>query len=215
MGSARSEILDRIRASLASDRAKTEGIELPPVLRSPGSGGDGALFVERLMALGAHVYRPEPGEDLGSVLSGVLEGLGAKLVAVSDGEGLGDAIPHFEGGREVLTGDVPREQLFRCDAGISGVQAAIAETGTLVLATDSERHRLTSLVPEVHVAVVRTSDVVPSLDEAMTRFGARPGGPPRCVTFITGPSRTADIELQLVVGVHGPRELHVVFMSED
>lgn len=215
MSSARAEILDRIRASLASNRAKTEGVELPPVLRSPGSGGDGELFVERLLALGVHVYRPEPGEDLGRVLAGVLDGLEAKLVAVSDGAGLRGAIDQFEGGREVLTGDVLREQLFRCDAGVTRVQAAIAETGTLVLATDAERHRLTSLVPEVHVAVVRASDVVPSLDEAMTRFGARPGGPPRCITFITGPSRTADIELQLVVGVHGPRELHVVFLSED
>ncbi len=215
MGSSRAEIFDRIRASLASERAKKTGVELPPVLRSPASGGDGELFVERLLALGVHVYRPEPGEDLGVVLAGVLDGLGAKLVAVSDGVGLSEAMPRFEGGREVVTGEVPREQLFRCDAGITRVQAAIAETGTLVLGTDAERHRLTSLVPEVHIAVVRASDVVPTLDEAMTQFGARPEGPPRCVTFITGPSRTADIELQLVVGVHGPRELHVVFLSED
>ena len=94
--------------------------------------------------------------------------------------------------------------------GVSCVQAAIAETGTLVLCSTSERHRLVSLVPPVHLALVREGDLVPDLDAAMEHLSS--AGPPPLVSFITGPSRTADIELTLVVGVHGPEELHVILL---
>jgi L-lactate dehydrogenase complex protein LldG len=99
--------------------------------------------------------------------------------------------------------------IFSYDVGITTAQAAIAETGTLVLDSADERHRLVSLVPPVHIAIVDASRICETLGEvlAVLRNGKDLS---RAVTFVTGPSRTADIEQTLTVGVHGPRELYVI-----
>jgi L-lactate dehydrogenase complex protein LldG len=103
-----------------------------------------------------------------------------------------------------------KQEIFRFDVGISTAQAAIAETGTLVLDATQERHRLVSLVPPVHIALVKASHIKQTLGETLDQL--RNGGSEvsRAVTFITGPSRTADIELTLAIGVHGPQELYVI-----
>lgn len=100
--------------------------------------------------------------------------------------------------------------LFGYDVGITRVQAAIAETGTLVLDAARERHRLVSLLPPVHIAIVDASQICLTLGEALSvlRRGTEEVSP--TITFVTGPSRTADIELTLAIGVHGPQELYVV-----
>ncbi len=102
-------------------------------------------------------------------------------------------------------------KLFDCDVGVTGAQAAIAETGTLVLESERERHRLASLLPPVHIAILNAADICLSLGEAL-RLVRRDGSTAmsRTITFITGPSRTADIELTLAIGVHGPKELYVI-----
>ena len=97
--------------------------------------------------------------------------------------------------------------LFR--SGITTAQAAIAETGTLVLDSSRERNRLVSLVPPVHIAIVDASSIFQTLAEALA-FIHQDGNISPAVTFITGPSRTADIELTLAIGVHGPQELYVI-----
>lgn len=99
--------------------------------------------------------------------------------------------------------------IFRFDVGISTVQAAIAETGTLVLDSTCERHRLVSLVPPVHIAIVRASQIYITLGEVLSLIRKDKEVSP-AVTFISGPSRTADIELTLAIGVHGPQELYVI-----
>ncbi len=99
--------------------------------------------------------------------------------------------------------------IFDFDVGISTAQAAIAETGTLVLDSGRERHRLVSLVPPVHIAIVDAASIFQTLGEALA-FIHRNGDISPAVTFITGPSRTADIELTLAIGVHGPQELFVI-----
>ena len=109
--------------------------------------------------------------------------------------------------RPWLPPDAGRDELFAADLGVTTAQWAIAETGTLVLDMAQERHRLASLLVPVHVCLLPRARILANLGEALKTLG-RPLPP--TVTLITGPSRTADIELQLVVGVHGPRELHVV-----
>lgn len=99
--------------------------------------------------------------------------------------------------------------IFRFDVGITSAQAAIAETGTLVLDSVHERHRLVSLVPPVHIAIVNASTIYETVGEALSSLRKQQELSP-AVTFITGPSRTADIELTLTVGVHGPQELYVI-----
>ena len=100
--------------------------------------------------------------------------------------------------------------------GVSGVDYALADTGTLVLLSREGRARSVSLLPSVHIALVRPEQVIEGLDDmfSLMRDGTdRDKVPSSAVTFITGPSRTADIELTLVVGVHGPQELHAILLG--
>jgi L-lactate dehydrogenase complex protein LldG len=107
-----------------------------------------------------------------------------------------------------------QSELFDCDMGITTAQWAIAETGTLVLESEHERHRLTSLVPPVHVAIIQASGIRRTMSEILELIKNPEVGLSRTVTFITGPSRTSDIELTLAIGVHGPGELHVIVIDD-
>jgi L-lactate dehydrogenase complex protein LldG len=102
--------------------------------------------------------------------------------------------------------------VFSFDIGISGAQAGIAETGTLLLDSSRERHRLVSLVPPVHIAILDASQIVTTLGEALSLMRQDEAVSP-IVTLVTGPSRTADIELTLAIGVHGPQELFVIIRT--
>jgi L-lactate dehydrogenase complex protein LldG len=107
---------------------------------------------------------------------------------------------------------------FVAGAGITGVDFVIAESGTLVLSSATERVQVTSLAPPIHVALYRQSQLVGSIDEVLARFpmASRAGGSAdgRSVVFITGTSRTADIEQVLIRGVHGPRETHAILVED-
>lgn len=111
-----------------------------------------------------------------------------------------------------------RDLLAHADMGLSGVDAVIAETGTLMLTAQPGQMRGVSLLPPVHVAVARTDQVVATFADAL-RNVRQAGGEVQqnltsCISFVTGPSRTGDIELKLTVGVHGPGELHLVLLDE-
>ena len=112
-----------------------------------------------------------------------------------------------------------RQRLAESGMGITGADYAIAETGSVVVLPRRGLSRLVSVVPPVHVAIVRPSDVVGTLDDlfALRRLEyVRNGGDMGSyLNFITGPSRTADIEQTIVVGVHGPREVHMVLLNEE
>jgi L-lactate dehydrogenase complex protein LldG len=96
--------------------------------------------------------------------------------------------------------------------GITGALCAIAETGTLVTLTGRETPPTVSLLPETHVAVVRASRVVRSMEDAWALV-REAGGMPRAVNFISGPSRTADIEQTVTLGAHGPYRVHIVLVG--
>ncbi len=111
-----------------------------------------------------------------------------------------------------------REACFEARVGITGVDFALAESGSLVLSSQTEGSQLASLAPPVHVALYRRSQLVGSLDEvleklAISRDPSLPA-PGRAIVFITGPSRTADIEQILVRGVHGPGDVHAILVEE-
>ena len=94
--------------------------------------------------------------------------------------------------------------------GITGAFCAIAETGTLMLLSGSNTPAATSLLPETHIAVVRTGRIVRGMEDAWNLLRSEHGALPRAVSFISGPSRTADIEQTLVLGAHGPYRVHIV-----
>jgi L-lactate dehydrogenase complex protein LldG len=106
-----------------------------------------------------------------------------------------------------------KNRLANVDIGITEVDYAIADTGTLALLTDKERPRGVSLLPPIHLAIVRPDNLVSNIRELFILLKNRINCSrdiKSCMTFITGPSRTADIELNLTLGVHGPKELFVL-----
>jgi len=98
--------------------------------------------------------------------------------------------------------------------GITGAFAALAETGTLMTVSGPDTPATVSLLPETHVAVVRASRIVPRMEEAWDLVRQAYGQVPRAVNFISGPSRTGDIEQQLVLGAHGPYRVHIVIVRD-
>jgi L-lactate dehydrogenase complex protein LldG len=111
-----------------------------------------------------------------------------------------------------------RELIAHADLGVTGVDLAIAETGTLVLRAAAGRPRSTSLLPPCHVAVFDRTALVETLEQVGIALEAWHDGPAPAdrgavINFITGPSRTADIELTLTRGVHGPKEVHAIFVD--
>jgi L-lactate dehydrogenase complex protein LldG len=127
-------------------------------------------------------------------------------------------------GVEVTPADLPelatsRDKLFAAEAGITGVDHLVAETGTIALHARQTEPRALSLLPPVHIAVADRSQLLPDLFDLFATFESGPDGPaegsrlPSCLSLITGPSKTGDIELRLVTGVHGPGEVHMVLID--
>ena len=124
---------------------------------------------------------------------------------------LGDACA-ARGVQFITTG--MRQHLAGIDIGFTIAQAAIAETGTFVLDSKSEELRLATMICEVHVCVVPVSSIRETSFEVESFLRALSKDFPAYVAFITGASRTADIERVLAIGVHGPLELHILLLED-
>lgn len=109
-----------------------------------------------------------------------------------------------------------RTQMLTADIGISSASWAVAETGSLALASLPGQERLASLLPPVHVAIIEARQILPDLFDLFDLLQA--AGPDKIATnlvLITGPSKTGDLELRLTTGVHGPGEWHVIIVREE
>lgn len=98
--------------------------------------------------------------------------------------------------------------------GVTSCYCAIAETGTLLLTTSPTTPNKTSLLPDTHVAILSTSRIVVGMEEAWNLLRAELKQLPRACSFISGPSRTADIEQTLVIGAHGPYRVHIILVDD-
>lgn len=113
-----------------------------------------------------------------------------------------------------LPNETRRATTLACDIGITSCTHAVAETGSLVMCSEPGRERLASLITPVHIAVIERSQLVPDLFDLFALLKRDEHGRlPSNVTFITGPSKTGDLELRLVVGVHGPKIWHVIVID--
>lgn len=183
-----------------------------------------ARFTAELTALGGAVHTPERADAaaIAAIVATVASGESKKRALMWDDRwlpipGVADALQSvgFEVERQHeadLQSNVRRTELATACVGITGADAACAETGSIVLVSGPGRGRLASLLPPLHVAIVRRSAMLRSLPDLLA---ARPelavsGSNLVC---ITGPSRTADIEHTLSRGVHGPREVHVILVE--
>lgn len=98
--------------------------------------------------------------------------------------------------------------------GVTGVFAAIAETGTLMMASGPQSPATVSLLPETHIAIVPAHRIVAHMEDAFALARAELGELPRAINFISGPSRTGDIEQTIVLGAHGPYRVHVIVLEQ-
>ena len=205
---ARTEVLARIRAALGPDPVAE------PVSRGYRTAGEHApgspalldLLEDRLVDYKAGVTRCT-GAEVPEAVRAVLErrAPSGRLVVPADLD------PAWTSGREALrdTGTVSTDELDRVVGVVTACAVAVAETGTIVLdAGDGQGRRALTLVPDLHVCVVRAGQVVQTVPEALRRLE-----PHRAQTWISGPSATSDIELNRVEGVHGPRTLEVVLIT--
>jgi len=112
-------------------------------------------------------------------------------------------------GVEIVSPQADKHRVAECELGVTGVDAALPETGTLLLRSSPERPRVVSLLPRVHLAILRRRALRADLHQAF----AEVSHDPYCV-LVTGPSRTSDIELTLTLGVHGPKSLYAWLLNE-
>ena len=113
-----------------------------------------------------------------------------------------------------LTAGPLREHLAGIDIGLTLADYGIAETGTLVIDSSSEAVRLATMISEIHVAILPLSRLRETADELEQELTAYMQTPANYLAFITGASRTADIERVLAIGVHGPLELHILLLED-
>jgi L-lactate dehydrogenase complex protein LldG len=112
-----------------------------------------------------------------------------------------------------LTLETQRQIILGADAGISSVDWAVAETGTLAVTAQIGHERLTSLAPPIHIAIVERSQIVPDLFDLFQKLQeSRLTSMPSNLSMITGPSKTGDIELELTTGIHGPGKWIVIIV---
>lgn len=185
---------------------------------SAGGGGLADRFAHELSEVGGKPIRVATVGDAVKYVLDLVTSKQAKLVALSKVElaekNLEPALK--KAGVRYLHASKrpPVAELAKADIGVTGADIAIAESGTIGLVTSLEHDRLVSALPFVHVALLRGEHIVPSLADALMRLGpALATSDNSVLSLITGPSRTADIELQLVRGVHGPNEVHVVIID--
>lgn len=167
-------------------------------------------FAERVEDYRAVVERC-PAAQVPSRVASALAAHRTQTVVLPDGlDPAWRAAVEEAGLRTVRDDGLPSTTLDAVDAVVTGCVVGVAETGTIMLDHGPDQgRRALSLVPDVHVCVVRTDQVVSDVPEAMARLAPslRAGRP---ATWISGPSATSDIELSRVEGVHGPRTLHVI-----
>lgn len=228
--SARDVFLRRVQEALQAGNRPGDAAEIPPRgdVGYQGAGPDPvARFRDELTTAGGQAHLVA---DDASAVQKVLELVQAKAARKAllghggfiDKLGLAERLAAI-GVEAISAGNVTpessREPFFAADIGITGVDYLIAETGSVVLLARPGEPRSCSLLPPFHVAVAHRDQIVPDLFDLFARLGAKPAEGalrvkmPSCVSVITGPSKTGDIELKLVTGVHGPGEIHVVVVT--
>lgn len=210
---AREEILDRVRSALG--RTAGQAVKPPPParLRIPEIDPEDrvAMFQERLEALGGKVYRAATAADAAGIVAEIRpEGQAVASNAPILREAGITSLPNVITG---LTSEAMiRQTCASAACGITGADYGMAQTGSIVTIASHEA-RLVSLLPPVHIAVLRQSRILTGLDQYFTLV-PKPADSACSTVFITGPSRSADIEMILVRGVHGPKAIHVIVVNE-
>jgi L-lactate dehydrogenase complex protein LldG len=205
--------LDLLRRELSErwphtlERFRAEFERVAGIFHRVPTAADVPAELERICrAITARRVVAWPAQELGVAVAPTLDAAGIAVASMPGG-----AVSDAERGRL-------KAVVAAADLGVTGADLAVAETGTLVLISAAGRPRSTSLLPPCHVAIFDPTALVESLEQvglALEAWHEGPAPPERgaVINFITGPSRTADIELTLTRGVHGPKEIHAIFVD--
>lgn len=213
---AREEILAKVRASLGRGPGSPVAPVPPtarvqPRLAGPSDAEIALLFTE-IEKLNGVTRRLAGRDELPSALAELVEAEAVKKATLWTTPSL--ATWNVAGTLKTLAVEIVSPQagkhlVAQCELGVTGVDAALPETGTLVLRSSPERPRVVSLLPRVHLAILTPAALRADLHQVF----AEVKHDPYCV-LVTGPSRTSDIELTLTLGVHGPKSLYVWLLDE-
>jgi L-lactate dehydrogenase complex protein LldG len=215
VASARDRILDRVRSALGRNGplpAATAEALLAHVAQHPAGPRPAtdweplARFRERALALSSTVDEVETLASVPDAVARYLTRMNLPRSVV-----IWPALSHIDwqlGGIEAEA----RKAVGSDRVGITGCFCAIAETGTLLQLSAHDRPASTSLLPDTHIAIVPAARIVNGMEEAWALVRREHGALPRAVNFISGPSRTADIEQTLVLGAHGPYRVHIIVL---
>ncbi|MFQ5611680.1 MAG: lactate utilization protein C [Anaerolineae bacterium] len=227
MTSHRQGILSAIRAALPRAVLPPGEAAPAPLPLPPEATQDPAMLVDRfgqeLAALTGHVHQPATAEAAIEVVLGIVQAHRAQeiiawdeaylplpgLTSALDAAGIARRpvdLPRLGGGRKSVLAALAQAPL-----GLTGAAAGIASNGSLALVSGPGRSRLASLLPPVHVALLSRDRIYPTL-AAFLQAQPEAATAGSNLVFIAGPSRTADIEMTLSIGVHGPGEIHVVLL---
>jgi L-lactate dehydrogenase complex protein LldG len=217
MKDAREEMLGRMRRRLG----RTEENAVPA-----------RAAVAAVLARRARGPRPPPEADLAACFIARAEAMASTVEVVAQAAQAPAAVARYLAARALPGEAVASPQLAGLDwaaaglrvasrpaggddlTGITGVFCALAETGTLVLLSGADTPASNSLLPETHIALVPMARIVPGMEEAFDLIRAECGDLPRALNFISGPSRTGDIEQTLVLGAHGPYRVHILVVTD-
>jgi len=220
-GSARDQILGAVRASLGRgpvDAATATGLNarltagtrhLQPKRIDLDQAGLVALFVEMAKGVAVTVDRLSSTAEAPAAISAFLAQRNLPSAVVAS-PALADLPwsdrPTLSVRFDRATGDDP--------VSVTPCFAAVAETGTLILPSGADTPSTLNFLPDTHIVVLKSGDVVGPYEEAWERLRANGAAMPRTVNFVTGPSRTGDIEQTIYLGAHGPRHLHILLIDE-
>ena len=211
-------VMDDVRQALGRSRATAAAVPVPPqiderVVRLVQSEiGLPELFT-RMARQNQMIVDAVRVDELAERLSKSLRAQECHRIAVSSGGMLESVVgPLKSGGFDAMRwGEISLDELYDLDAGVTDVRFAVAETGSLVIDGSRGHGRSLSLVPPVHVAVVERRCLLPDLVDLFARLAH--DATRANTVIITGPSKTADIEMNLVTGVHGPGVVHVMLLD--
>ena len=166
-------------------------------------------------ALSAEVYRAANMDEARQLVTKIVGELKVDKVVYAASE-LTDAIDVKGIAKDLnvtMTDENLRTNAADAGLGISQLDYAVAEIGTLTGNATSIESRMVSILPPIHMALVKTKNILPNLLDTIATYNKNLGELPRYLTFVSGPSRTSDIERVLTIGVHGPGRLIIVFID--
>ncbi|MCG2614449.1 LUD domain-containing protein [Terrimonas sp. NA20] len=205
---AKENILKRIRTALSVPTPlpfpKSEGYDS---VYKPASEEATVEFAEQFSKLQGRFVYCVSREELALQLTGLVEKMDWQNIYCIEDALLNDA-------GISLNERLVKTDLANCDVSVTGCESLVARTGSIVMSSAQQSGRTTSVYAPVHICIAYSSQLVYDVKDALQLLKEKYGTAlPSQITFATGPSRTADIEKTLVVGVHGPKEVYVFFVE--